>query len=113
MSIPCATCNISSSTPGGDRLTIKSDGGVNYHPNSPGSSPLPIGVGCPESKAAGGAVTHVAADKSCKPVQGLRIIIGDTAESIQGGFDMCNFNFHCNGTQPRVASLISLPGPIG
>lgn len=105
--------SISATTAGGARASFASDGGYNYHPNSPGNSPLPIGAGCPESKAAGGAVTHVGADKMCKPVQGLKIIIGDTADSIQAGFDMCNFNFHCNGQQPRVASIFNLPGPVG
>lgn len=106
------SANINASDPGGASLQTDM-GSLNYHPNSPGNADLPIGTLCPEYKAAGGAVTYVGADKKCQGVQGLRITIGDTAESIQGGFDMVNFNFHCNGSQPRVASVFNLEGPIG
>ena len=87
---------------------------IQYYAGSPGSSPLPPGTACPEgvALAAGKAVVHVAADKYCKGVQGIRIVIGDTAESIHSGFEMVNLNFGCNGTQPSVSNSFQLGGPI-
>lgn len=75
---------------------------------------LQPGTNCPESVAlaAGRAVTHVAADKSCKGVQGITINIGDTWNSIHSGFSMVNVNFGCNGEQGCCASFASLEGPV-
>ena len=112
MAIPGNSARVTANSVGTARLSIRSDGGINYYPNSPGTVPFEIGSGCPESKAAGGAVALVVADKLCQQVQGLRIIIGDTYESIHSGFDMVNFNFHTNGQTPRVASTLSLSGPV-
>lgn len=102
---------VSRSTPGTTALSVTM-GMIQYYAGTPGSSYLPIGLTCPESQAAGGAVTYVAADLKCQGVQGLRIIIGDTFDSIHSGFEMCNFNFHCNGTQPSMSVSLSLPGPM-
>ena len=105
------SANISKSAPGGAALSV-TVALIQYYAGTPGSSYLPIGTTCPESQAAGGAVTHVAADKACKGVQGLRIIIGDTFDSIHSGFEMTNFNFHTNGTQPSVSATWALSGPV-
>ena len=102
---------ISSTTPGTSAFST-TVAMISYYTGSPGSSYLPLGTTCPESQAAGGAVAYVAADMKCQGVQGLRIVIGDTFDSIHSGFEMCNFNFHCNGTQVSVASAMSLPGPV-
>lgn len=87
---------------------------ISYYKGSPGSVALPVGGGCPESKAiaAGGAVTLVVADWACEKVQGIRIIIGDTAESIHSGFELVNMNFHTYGTQTSVASNLNLSAPV-
>ena len=104
--------SISASDQGGESLNNTAY--INYYAGSPGSSPLPPGTACPEgvALAAGKAVVHVAADKFCKGVQGIRIVIGDTAESIHSGFEMVNVNFGCNGTQASVASSFNLGGPV-
>lgn len=102
--------NVSNATSGGDALST-TVALISYYTGSPGNSYLPIGTTCPESQAAGGAVTHVAADKACKGVQGLRIIIGDTFDSVHSGFEMTNFNFHCAGTQPSISATWAMNGP--
>jgi hypothetical protein len=87
---------------------------INYYAGSPGSSPLPPGTACPEgiAMAAGRAVTYVKTDGFCQGVQGIRIVIGDTAESIHSGFEMVNLNFGCNGTQPSCSNCFQLGGPL-
>lgn len=94
--------------------TLGSSVTIQYYAGSPGSSPLPPGEACPEgiAMAAGRAVTHVAADRFCKGIQGIRIVIGDTAESIHSGFEMVNVNFGCNGTQPSCSNCFQLAGPV-
>lgn len=87
---------------------------INYYKGSPGKGTLEVGVGCSEQRAmeAGGAVTYVGADQLCQKVQGIRIIIGDTAESIHSGFELVNMNFHTMGTQSSFASNLNLGAPI-
>lgn len=87
---------------------------INYYRGQPGGMTLPVGGGCTESRAmeAGGAVTLVISDYACEKVQGIRIIIGDTAESIHSGFEMVNMNFHTSGTQTTVATNLNLSGPV-
>ena len=104
---------VSSSDAGGASATF-SGALINYYKGSPGKMVEEIGAGCTEQKAieGGGLVTYVAADKKCQLTQGIRIIIGDTAESIHSGFEMVNMNFHTMGTQVSVASNINLSGPV-
>lgn len=71
-----------------------------------------VSPGCLESLAAGGAVAYDPLAGGCWGVTGLRIIIGDTIESIQAGFEKVNFNFHVSGTQIPVANQYQLPGPV-
>ena len=87
---------------------------INYYAGSPGSAALPPGTACPEgiALAMGKAVTPVFADFACQGLQGIRIVIGDTAESIHSGFELVNLNFGCNGTQPSVANSFRLGAPI-
>jgi hypothetical protein len=47
---------------------------------------------------------------TCLPVFGLGIVIGDTSASIQGGFEVCNLNFHMDGTQRPVVNPLQLAG---
>jgi hypothetical protein len=103
--------SVSPVTPGGDSFTVTT-AYIQYYAGSPGSSYLPVGTTCPESQAAGGAVAYVGSDKKCQGVQGLRITIGDTMDSIHSGFEMTNFNFHCNGTQSSISASWALNGPI-
>jgi hypothetical protein len=79
-----------------------------------GKSYLPPGTACPESvaMAAGKAVTHVAADKMCKGIQGITLIMGDTYHGIYSGFSHVNLNFGCKGGQLCCASTFNLPGPV-
>ena len=103
----------SSDTPGGESANFS--GVLNqYYKGSPGSDVYEISVGCSEAKAmeAGSAVTSVDIEKKCEMVQGIRIIIGDTAESIQGGFEMVNKNFSTSGTQVAMASNFNLNAPV-
>ena len=108
-----APMGVTSSTTGGEAASFTGQL-KQYYAGSPGTSTLPVGAGCTEQRAleAGGAVTMVAADKHCQLVQGIRIIIGDTAESIQSGFEMVNVNFHTSGTQVSIASNFNLSAPV-
>ena len=107
----CAgTC--SSSTPGGDAANF--DGQLKeYYSGSPGSETFDVGSGCTEQRAmeAGSAVTAVGADKKCRRVQGIRIIIGDTAESVDSGFQLVNKNLSTSGTQVAMSSNFNLNAP--
>ena len=50
--------------------------------------------------------------EQCFPIFGLGIVIGDTIASTQGGFEVCNLNFHMDGTQRPVVNPMQLTGPI-
>lgn len=104
--------SISASDSGGDSLNNSVM--IQYYAGVPGSAPLPPGTACPEgvAMAAGRAVTPVFADKYCQGLQGIRIVIGDTAESVHSGFEMVNMNFGCNGTQCSCATCFQLEGPV-
>ena len=103
----------SSDTPGGEAASF--DGQLKqYYKGSPGSSTLDVGSGCTEQKAmeAGSAVTLVQADLKCQRVQGIRVIIGDTAETIQSATELFNKNFSTFGTQVAIASNLNLNSPV-
>lgn len=102
------TCGPSSSLGG----TAPKTGIKSYYTGTPGNKGGGVASGCAEAMAAGGAVSYNPEDKTCYGVQGKRIIIGDTAESIQAGFEMVNFNFHTSGTQARTATSTQLSGPV-
>ena len=104
----------SNSTTGGD-IGSFSVAGHKYPEGSPGSGTLDVGGGCSEQKAmeAGGAVTLVKADDKCRKVQGLPIIIGDTAMSIDAGFSRTNQNFHVKGGQIAITSNFVMNAPVG
>lgn len=89
--------------------------GSKYHIGNPGSELWGPGSECSEAMAysQGNAVATNTPAKLCEHIQGMRIIIGNTVESIQGGFEMVNMNFSTNGTQPAVSSNFNLTGPIG
>lgn len=103
----------SSDTPGGDAAGFNGEL-KQYYTGSAGSDVYVISPGCTEQKAmeAGSAVTSVDIEQMCQRVQGIRIIIGDTAESIQAGFEMVNKNFSTSGTQVAVANNLNLSGPV-
>lgn len=48
---------------------------------------------------------------TCEPLFGKVIPIGPDYASIQEGFELVNFNFRVNGTQPPVPTPSGLPGP--
>lgn len=108
-----AAATISSSMQGGAAAPQFTQGPKDPQ-GSPGKSYLPPGTACPESvaMAAGKAVTHVAADKMCKGIQGITIVIGDMFNSVDSGFSMVNVNFGCKGGQLCCASNLQLPGPV-
>lgn len=105
--------NLSSAMAGG-KTAPTFLGGNQYAEGSPGSSYLPPGTACPESVAmeAGSAVTYVGADKKCQRVQGIKIIIGDTAMSNMEGFTTTNMNFSCSGQQPCCHSNLTMNAPV-
>lgn len=112
----CATCSVSPSTPGtAAAKTGVGSVGAKYHAGNPGSKVWTEGAECSEAMAykAGHAVATNTPAELCEHIQGMRIIIGDTVESIQGGFEMVNMNFATNGTQPSVSSNFNLTGPVG
>jgi hypothetical protein len=50
----------------------------------------------------------------CWKVTGREVIIDKDTFSVQHGFEMVNFNFHTNGTQPALPTFVSLAvGGIG
>ena len=51
-------------------------------------------------------------DQACFKVFGTGIVIGDTSASIQGGFEVFNFNIHNDGTQCACVSNVQLEGPV-
>ena len=89
--------------------------GAKYHSGNPGSIMWGEGAECSEAMAyaAGHAVATNTPAHLCEHIQGMKIIIGDTVESIQGGFEMVNMNFATSGTQPAVSNNFNLNGPIG
>ena len=48
----------------------------------------------------------------CEPVFGKVVPIGSDEASIQEGFEIVNFNFRINGSQPPVPTPAGLPGPV-
>lgn len=103
----------SSSTNGGQAAAF--DGVLKqYYKGSPNSGTLDVGTGCSEQRAmeAGGLVAYVEADKLCQKVQGIRIIIGDTAEGLHSGFEQINMMHYTNGTQVSVSSNLNINAPV-
>ena len=112
----CCPATITPSTPG--TAAAKNGAGsvgAKYHAGNPGSKMWGEGAECSEAMAyaAGHAVATNTPTKMCEHIQGMRIIIGDTVESIQGGFEMVNMNFATSGTQPAVSNNFNLNGPVG
>lgn len=103
----------SSSTPGGEAASFTGEL-KQYYTGSPGTDVYDISTGCSEQKAmeAGSAVTAVDIEKLCERVQGIRIIIGDTAEGIDSGFQLVNKNFSTSGRQVAVAANFNLSAPV-
>ena len=60
----------------------------------------------------GGLVAYDEVDKTCHPVYGLGITIGDTTASNEGGFSVFNLNVHKHGTQIRLVNSYQLEGPV-
>jgi len=74
-------------------------------------SPESFGPGpdeCPEAQA----TAYDALDNACYRIFGVGITIADLAASYQGGFEVCNFNFHMRNTRPAVPVLAGLEGPV-
>lgn len=44
----------------------------------------------------------------CFKIFGLGIVIGPYSASYQGGFEVCNANFHMDGTQRPVTTTLAL-----
>lgn len=107
----CCPATISPSTPGTAAAKSGSgSAGSKYHIGSPGSQMWGPGAECSEAMAyaSGHAVATNTPAKLCEHIQGMRIIIGSTVESIQGGFEMVNMNFATSGTQPTVSTNFNL-----
>jgi hypothetical protein len=48
--------------------------------------------------------------EACWMIFGKVIKIEDIQHSVMEGFEICNFNFHVNGTKPPVPTQLDLPG---
>jgi len=66
---------------------------------------------CDAMAQAQGALAYV--DGKCVPVSGKQIQIEETENSVMEGFEITNFNFHCQGAQPPMPTTDFLPGPVG
>lgn len=73
-----------------------------------GASFGPGSASCPEQQA----TAYDEIDPACWQVFGSRIVIGDTSASVQGGFEVFNFNIHNDGTQRAVPTYAALEGPV-
>lgn len=76
-----------------------------------GMSPATFGPGpklCPDKQAT--AWDNIT--KTCFPIFGLGIAIGDTDASVHAGFEVCNLNFHSSGTSRPAVNPLQLEGPV-
>lgn len=64
--------------------------------------------GCPPGQAT--AFDWVSLE--CLRVFGIGITIAGKTASWQGGCEVCNFNFHSQGTQRPVVTLLQLNAPV-
>jgi hypothetical protein len=78
------------------------DGGV-----SPASFPWGVAA-CPDAQA----TAYDMIDPACWKIYGKGIVIGDTNDSNQAGFEVFNFNIHNDGTQPAVPFSGALEGAV-
>ena len=62
--------------------------------------------------APGQAKAYDWVSEECLRIFGLGITIADLIASVQGGFEVCNFNFHSTGTQRPVVTIAQLEGPV-
>lgn len=106
---------ISSKTPGtaaskSQPVTV----GAKYYAGHGGDKMWGEGAECNEAMAyaAGHAVATNTPAQLCEHIQGMKIIIGDTFESLQGAIEQVNMNFATNGTQPVLANNLVLNAPV-
>jgi hypothetical protein len=57
-----------------------------------------------------GALAYDEFGTACWDVHGKVIPIGSGAVDVMKGFEITNFNFHVNGTQPALPTQRDLPG---
>jgi len=73
--------------------------------------------GCDEAAAQkiGRAVAYDSITPGCWAVTGSKIIIADTMDSVQAGFERFNFNIASESTQPAVPNnfVLHMIGPLG
>lgn len=62
---------------------------------------------CPKSQA----TAYDVITGACFPIFGYAIIIGDRDASVQAGFEVCNANFHMDGSSRPAVNPLQLPGP--
>jgi hypothetical protein len=82
-----------------------------YFPDNTGSASAPIGS--PGCKGLPGGYINDTIGKMCWAVTGQRIVIGDTAHSVQAAAECCNFNFKVAATQSPVPTRFNLRGMGG
>lgn len=63
---------------------------------------------CQTPGAGSSAVAYDITDDACYPIEGLAVVIGPYAASVQGLFDVYNYNVSMNGDQPAVANSLQL-----
>lgn len=76
-------------------------------------SPPTYGFGKPNYSCGGGQATAWDVNsQACFAIYGVAITISKTAASWQGGFEVCNFNWHMMDTRSATVTVAQLPGGI-
>ena len=78
------------------------DGGVSGSTYGPGPKV------CPAEQATAWDVR----DKKCFKIFGVGVTIADRTASIQGGFEVFNFNMHTSGSATACVNCYQLPGVV-
>jgi len=74
---------------------------------------LPVGDDkdtCKKKAESGGGYAWDEHAQACWMIFGKAVHIWETEHSIQEGFEVVNFNFRANGSQPPVPTQLDLPG---
>jgi hypothetical protein len=74
-------------------------------------SPVTYGYGI-DNCGEGQAVAWDHNSQACYAIYGVAITISKNAASWQGGFEVCNFNWHMMDTRSATVTVAQLPGPI-
>jgi hypothetical protein len=80
-----------------------------YYPGGKASVSFGPGVAaCPKEQA----TAFDMIDPACWKVFGAGIVIAGSGNSVQGGFEIFNFNVHNDGTSRAVPTVLDLEGTV-